>query len=117
MSAKETSAQGSASADKTHPLLAFTGLIPLILSLPLYILSLWTPAIIVGILLTLGVIVYHLRIGQGITSLDLLTLLFGIVNAVVYFGFKSGILNEHISVVIYSILLAQVVASLLHGDP
>ncbi len=117
MGAQETSAQGSASAGKPNQLRAFTGLIPLILSLPLYILSLWTPAIIVGILITLAVIVYHLRIGQGITSLDQLTLLFGIVNAVVYFGFKSLILNEHIAAVIYSILLAQVAASLLHGDP
>ncbi len=116
-SAKETAARGAASADKTNPLLALTGLIPLILSLPLYLLGLWTPAVIVGILITLGVIVYHRRIGQGVTSLDLLTLIFGVANAVLYFGFKSDILNEHIAVVIYSILLAQVAASLLHGDP
>ncbi len=102
---------------KPNLLLSFTGLIPVVLTIPILILHLWTISIIVTIVSAIIVISYHLVKKQGITSLDIFSLLFGLVNAVLYFGFHSTLILQHLDTVIYSILLLQVVFSLLQGKP
>ncbi|MBV9257760.1 MAG: hypothetical protein JO215_07055 [Ktedonobacteraceae bacterium] len=98
-------------------LLSFTGLIPVVLAIPIIILHQWTLSIIVTLASALIVITYHLSKGQGITSLDVFSVLFGVVNAVLYFGFHNTIILQHLDTTIYTILLAQVVYSLLRGRP
>ncbi len=102
---------------KPNWLLSFTGLIPVVLAIPIIILQQWTLSIVVTLASALIVVIYHLSKGQGITSLDVFSLLFGVVNAVLYFGFHSTIILQHLAAAIYSILFAQVVYLLLCGKP
>jgi hypothetical protein len=102
---------------KPNWLLSFTGLIPVILAIPIIILHQWTLSIIITIVSALIVITYHLSKGQGITSLDIFSLLFGVVNAALYFGFHNAIILQHLDTTIYTILFAQVVYSLLRDQP
>lgn len=102
---------------KPNWLLSFTGLIPVILAIPIIILHQWTLSIIVTLTSALIVIIYHLSKGQGITSLDIFSLLFGVINAILYIGFHNTIILQHLDTTIYTILFAQVVYSLLRGKP
>lgn len=96
---------------------SFTGLIPLLLSIPLLLFQAWAVGIAVGITSSLVVLAYHFTRGQGITSLDIMTLAFGMLNAVLYFGFHSAFLVRHLDVLIYTLLFAQVVIAQLRGQP
>ena len=112
----------SKSTDATHSkklnwLLSFTGLIPVILTLPIILLHQWTLSIIVGLASALIVVFYHLCKRQGITSLDIFSLLFGVVNSVLYFGFHSTIILQHLDATIYTVLFMQVIYSLLRNKP
>ena len=98
-------------------LLPFTGLIPVVLMVPVLAFNLYGLAIVLTLVSGTGVIAYHLSRGQGVTSLDLLLLGFGAVNAVLYFGFDDALLLDHIDAVIYSLLAAQAAASLLRDPP
>ncbi len=98
-------------------LASFTGLIPLGLTLPLLVLHSWPLAIAIGIVAALIVITYHLRRGQGVTSLDVFSLGFGLTNAVLYFGFGSTVLLRRLDTVFYSLLFGQVVLAQLRGVP
>ena len=62
-------------------------------------------------------IAYHLARGQGVTSLDVILIAFGAVNAVLYFGFDSALLLDHIDAVIYSVLMTQATWSLFRDPP
>jgi len=96
-------------------LLSFTGLIPVALSIPILLFRLWTLGIMVGVVSTAVVIAYHLRKGQGITGLDLMSLVFGVGNAVLYFGFHNTVLLDHLDVLIYTLLFAQVAYAQVRG--
>jgi len=48
---------------------------------------------------------------------NLLTLLFGVGNAVLYFGLHTSIVLQYINIAVYTLLFVQVVFSLLWGEP
>src|SRR3954466_13931482 len=81
-------------------LLPFTGLIPVVLMVPVLAFNLYGLAIVLSLVSGAGVIAYHLSRGQGVTSLDLVLLSFGLLNAILYFGFDNAVLLDHIDAVI-----------------
>src|SRR3954466_12229115 len=76
--------------------LPFTGLIPVVVMVPVLALNAYGLAVALALVSGAGVIVYHLARGQGVTSLDLILIGFGAVNAVLYFGFDDAVLLDHI---------------------
>src|SRR3954454_13548627 len=97
--------------------LPFTGPIPVVVMVPVLALNAYGLAIVLTLVSGAGVIAYHLVHGQGVTSLDLILLGFGAVNAVVYFGFGNAVLLDHIDAVIYTVLAAQATWSLFRDPP
>src|SRR3954452_8471257 len=71
-------------------LLPFTGLIPVVLMVPVLAFDLYGLAIVLALVSGAGVIAYHVSRGQGVSSLDLILLAFGAINAVLYFGFDNA---------------------------
>jgi|SRR4051812_27629465 len=98
-------------------LLPFTGLVPVVLMVPVLAFNLYGLAIVLGLASGSAVIAYHVARGQGVTSLDALLLGFAAVNAVLYFGFDEDVLLNHIDAVIYTLLAAMAAATLFHGEP
>jgi len=98
-------------------LLPFTGLIPVVLMVPVLAFDLYGLAIVLALVSGAGVIAYHVSRGQGVSSLDLILLAFGAVNAVLYFGFDNATLLDHIDAVIYTLLAAQATWSLFRDPP
>jgi hypothetical protein len=98
-------------------LLSFTGLLPVLLSVPLILQGLWVPALMVGLLANLAVIAYHLGRGQGVSSLDAVSLAFNATNAVLFFGFGIAALLEHLDACVYALLVAQVAWGFVQGVP
>src|SRR3954463_8156157 len=88
-------------------LLPFTGLIPVVLMVPVLAFNLYGLAILLALVSGAGVIVYHVSRGQGVSSLDVILLCFGGLNAVLYFGLDNPILLDHIDAVIYTLLAAH----------
>jgi hypothetical protein len=101
----------------SSPWLAFTGLLPVVLMVPILIAHAYAAGVIVAVVGCVGVLVYHLARRQGITSLDLLALVFAIVNVVLYFGLGNTWLIGHVAIVFYTLLALQCVVSLFRGDP
>ena len=97
--------------------LSFTGLVPLALTVPLLTFKLWSLGIAASLAGGVAVIAYHLRLGQGVSTLDLVTVGFGAINAVLYFGFGSTALLELLDVFVYSVLALQVAVSLIGKTP
>jgi hypothetical protein len=98
-------------------LLPFTGLLPVLLMVPVLAFNLYAVAIVLALASGVAVIAYHLSRGQGVTSLDVLLLGFAAVNAILYLGFDEPILLDHIDAVIYTALAAQATWSLRYGEP
>jgi hypothetical protein len=96
---------------------AFTGLIPVLIMVPILLLHAYAVGILVAVVGSALVVAYHLRRGQGITSLDVLALTFAVANLVLYFGFDSTVLIEHLDAVFYALLAAQSAVSLIAGSP
>ena len=86
-------------------------------TVPILVFRLWAFGIVTSLLGGLLVIAYHLRQKQGVAALDLVTVAFGLLNAVLYFGFHATVVLEHLDVVIYSVLFVQVAGSLFGGTP
>jgi hypothetical protein len=101
----------------SSPWLAFTGLVPVALMVPILIAHAYALAVLVAVAGCVGVLIYHLARRQGVTSLDLLTLLFAVVNVVLYFGLHNTWLISHVAVVFYTLLALQCGVSLFRGDP
>jgi hypothetical protein len=101
----------------SSPWLAFTGLLPVVLMVPILIVHAYAIGVIVAVVGCVGVVVYHLARRQGITSLDLLALLFAVVNVVLYFGLGNTWLIGHVAIVFYTLLALQSAVSLFRGDP
>jgi hypothetical protein len=101
----------------SSPWLAFTGLLPVVLMVPILIAHAYAVGVIVAVVGCIGVLVYHLARRQGVTSLDLLALLFAVVNVVLYFGLHNTWLISHVAVVFYTLLALQCAVSLFRGDP
>jgi hypothetical protein len=99
------------------PWLAFTGLLPVVLMVPILIAHAYAAGVIVAVVGCVGVVVYHLARRQGITSLDLLALVFAVVNVVLYFGLGNTWLIGHVAIVFYTLLALQSAVSLFRGDP
>jgi predicted membrane protein len=85
--------------------------------IPLLMLQLWTACIVAAISISLVTILYNLSQKRGVTSLEALSLFFGLVNAVLYFGFQSTFLLQRLGAFIYLLLLVQVILSLVRGVP
>jgi hypothetical protein len=96
---------------------AFTGLIPVLVMVPILMAHAYTAGVVVAVAGSTLVVAYHLSRRQGITSLDVLALAFGLANLVLYFGFASTLLIEHLDAAFYSLLAAQSLASLLGRSP
>lgn len=101
----------------SSPWLAFTGLLPVVIMVPILLVHAYALGVIVAAAGCLAVVGYHLARGQGITSLDLLALVFATVNLCLYFFAHTTWLIEHIAVVFYTLLAAQCLVSLVRGDP
>jgi hypothetical protein len=101
----------------SSPWLAFTGLLPVVLMVPILIAHAYAAGVIVAVVGCVGVIAYHLVRRQGITSLDVLALLFAVVNVVLYFGLGNTWLIGHVAIVFYTLLALQSAVSLFRGDP
>ncbi|MGZ4627396.1 hypothetical protein [Oryzihumus sp.] len=97
--------------------MAFTGLLPVVIMVPILLVHAYALGVVVAAAGCLAVVGYHLARGQGITSLDLLALVFATVNLCVYFFAHSTWLIEHVAVVFYTLLAAQCLVSLIRGDP
>ena len=97
--------------------LPFTGLIPVVVMVPVLALNAYGLAIVLTLVSGAGVISYHLARGQGVTSLDLILIGFGAVNAVLYSGINNAVLLDHIDAVIYTVLAAQAAWSLFRDPP
>ena len=101
----------------SSPWLAFTGLLPVVLMVPILIAHAYAAGVIVAVVGCVGVVVYHLARRQGVTSLDGLALLFAVGNVVLYFGLGNTWLISHVAVVFYTLLALQAAVSLFRGDP
>ena len=101
----------------SSPWLAFTGLLPVVLMVPILIAHAYAAGVIVAVVGCVGVLIYHLARRQGVTSLDLLALLFAVVNVVLYFGLHNTWLIGHVAIVFYTLLALQCAVSLFRGDP
>jgi hypothetical protein len=101
----------------SSPWLAFTGLLPVVLMVPILIAHAYAAGVIVAVVGCVSVVVYHLARRQGVTSLDLLALLFAVGNVVLYFGLGNTWLISHVAIVFYTLLALQAALSLFRGDP
>jgi hypothetical protein len=101
----------------SSPWLAFTGLLPVVLMVPILIAHAYAVGVVVAVVGCVGVIAYHLVRRQGVTSLDLLALVFAVVNVVLYFGLGNTWLIGHVAIVFYTLLALQSAVSLFRGDP
>lgn len=101
----------------SSPWLAFTGLIPVILMVPILLAHWYALGVVVAVVGCVGVVAYHLARRQGITSLDVLALVFAVANVVLYFVVGNEWLIEHVAVVFYTLLAAQCAVSLTRGEP
>jgi hypothetical protein len=101
----------------SSPWLAFTGLVPVVLMGPILVAHAYAAGVIVAVVGCVGVVGYHLARRQGITSLDLLGLLFAVVNVVLHFGLGNTWLISHVAIVFYTLLALQSAVSLFRGDP
>ena len=101
----------------SSPWLAFTGLLPVIVMVPILLMHAYALGVIVAAAGCVGVVGYHLARSQGVTSLDLLALVFAAVNLCLYFVAGNTWLIEHVAVVFYTLLAAQCLVSLFRGDP
>jgi hypothetical protein len=84
---------------------------------PILVVHAYASGVIVAVVGCVGVVVYHLARRQGITSLDLLALLFAVLNVVLYFGLHNTWLIGHTAIVFYTLLALQCAVSLFRGDP
>jgi hypothetical protein len=100
----------------SSPWLAFTGLLPVIVMVPILAVHAYAAGVLVAVGGCLAVLGYHLGRRQGVTSLDALALAFAAVNLVLYFGFDNEWLIKHVAVIFYTLLGAQCVVSLF-GTP
>lgn len=101
----------------SSPWSAFTGLVPVILMVPILLAHWYAFGVLVAVVGCVGVVAYHLARRQGITSLDVLALVFAVVNVVLYFMIGNTWLIEHVAVVFYTLLAAQCAASLIRQEP
>jgi hypothetical protein len=97
--------------------LGFIGLAPIALTLPLAFLHLWSLYLVAVIVTSLPVLGYRLLQRQRLNGGNALTLLFGVFNAVLYFGLHTSIVLQYVNIAIYTLLFVQVVVSLLCGEP
>lgn len=101
----------------SSPWLAFTGLIPVILMVPILLVHWYALGVIVAVVGCTGVVAYHLVRGQGITSLDILALVFAVMNVVLYFVIGNEWLIKHVAVVFYTLLAVQCGVSVVRREP
>ncbi len=101
----------------SSPWLAFTGLLPVVLMVPILIAHAYAAGVVVAVVGCVGVVVYHLARRQGVTSLDVLALLFAVVNVVLYFGLGNTWLIGHVAIVFYTLLALQCAGSLFGAAP
>ena len=86
-------------------------------TVPVLVFKLWALGIATSLLGGLLVIAYHVRQKQGVATLDLVTVAFGLLNVVLYFGFHATVVLDHMDVFIYSVLFVQVAVSLFGRTP
>src|SRR4051794_21807935 len=101
----------------SSPWLALPRPPPVVLMVPILIAHAYAVGVVVAVVGCVGVIAYHLVRRQGVTSLDLLALVFAVVNVVLYFGLGNTWLIGHVAIVFYTLLALQSAVSLFRGDP
>jgi hypothetical protein len=95
----------------------FTGLIPLVVMVPILLVRLYAVGIAEGLVLGSGVLAYHLVRRQGVTSIDLIAIGFSALNAALYFGFADRAVIANIDIAIYTLVAATIVLSLIRRRP
>ena len=95
----------------------FTGLVPVLVMVPILLAHAYLAGVVVAVAGSALVVAYHLSRRQGVTSLDVLALTFGVANLVLYVGFGSTLLIEHLDAVFYTLLAGQTLVSLVRGEP
>lgn len=96
---------------------AFTGLLPVLLMVPVLLAHAYLAGVIIATVAAAGVVGYHLARRQGLTALDVLAVTFAVANLVLYVGFGNAILIHHVDAVFYTLLAGQSALSLLTGSP
>lgn len=107
----------SVTTGRASLLLSFTGLLPLVLAVPILLQHLYAVGIVINILSSAAVIAYHAYRRQGVTALDVAALLFGVLSGALYFGLRNTTLPEHLGTVFYVLLAVQVAWSAVRGAP
>lgn len=102
---------------KTNWLASFAGLFLIFVLVPLLVLQYWDIYIAVAIVGSSLLLVWNWRKTKTIDRLEILTLIFGLTNAVLFFGFHNLFLLTRLGCVIYTLLLWQVVYTWLKGEP
>lgn len=97
--------------------LSYTGLFPVALVLIPVLIEAWTVAVLANLLASAAVIIFHVYRRQGVTTFDVLMLLLGISNAILWFVFDSSVLLKNFSLPIFAILCIQCLISLQWGTP
>jgi uncharacterized membrane protein len=93
------------------------GMLPLLLAIPFFSFGLWST----GILIAVGgsvILIGRRRLkDKPVSSLDIVSLLLGVLVAIGFFGFGNVFFIKHFGVVIYGALLIQVLYGELRGLP
>jgi len=84
---------------------------------PILLAHWYALGVVVAVVGCVGVVAYHLVRRQGMTSLDVLALVFAVVNVVLYFVLGNERLIKHVAVVFYSLLAVQCAVSLVRREP
>ena len=93
------------------------GILPLFLAIPFFSFGLWDTGILIAIGGSAIVIGKHRIKDKPVSSLDIMSLLLGVLVAIGFFGFGNPFFIQHFGVVIYGALLIQVLYGELRGEP
>jgi hypothetical protein len=96
---------------------AFTGLVPVILMVPVLLAHAYLAGVVVAAVAAAAVVTYHVVRRQGVTPLDVLAVGFAVTNLVLYVGFDNTFLIHHLDAVFYTLLAGQSALSLVVGTP
>jgi hypothetical protein len=92
-------------------------MLPLLLAIPFFSFGFWGT----GILIAVGgsvIIIGERRLKEKpVSSLDIVSLLLGLLVGIGFFGFGNVFFIQHFGVVIYGALLIQVLCGELRGEP
>ena len=102
---------------KPHWFASFVDLIPVAVLVVLVLFHLWTISIFATLFCALVSMGIHAKQKQKITSMEWILLVLGVISGVLYFGYHSTFLLQHVGIFIYTLLLLEVIVSLIRNEP